>query len=104
VDVRDSWLELSLKSAGGDCARLRLMLGDGWQSKLDSSSVRAQLASVLVLDQKPRTRKILPVPAGFGEPVIQTHPETTHPETPSKDIHAGAGNGREVFGKFGSTS
>ena len=33
LDVRDSWLELKLKSAGGDSAQLRLMLGDGWQSK-----------------------------------------------------------------------
>ncbi len=99
LELRDSWIELKLKSAGGDSARLRLMLGDGWQSKFDCSSVRAQLASVLVLDQTPRIRKTTPVPAGFGEPGIQTHRET-----PSKDIHAGAGNGGEVFVKFGGTS
>lgn len=98
-DVRDSWLELKLKSAGGDSARLRLMLGDGWQSKFDSASIRAQLASVLVLDQTPQMRKTAPVPVGFGETVTQTHRET-----PAKDTHAGSGSGGEVFVKFGSTS
>ena len=99
LDLQDGWLELKLKSAGGDSARLRLMLGDGWQSKFDSSSIQARLACVLILDQKPRTRKTTPVPVGFGETFIQTHQET-----PSKGAHAGAGNGGEVFVKFGSTS
>ena len=48
LDLQDGWLELKLKSAGGDSARLRLMLGDGWQSKFDSSSIQARLACVLI--------------------------------------------------------
>jgi hypothetical protein len=98
-DLQDGWLELRLKSAGGDSARLRLMLGNGWQSKFDSSSIRAQLACVLVLDQKQRTRKTTPVPVGFGETFSQKEQDT-----PSKRTHAGAGTGGELFVKFGSTS
>lgn len=99
LDLQDGWLELKLTSAGGDSARLRLMLGAGWQSKFDSSSIRAKLACVLILDQKPRTRKTMPVPVGFGETFIQTHHET-----PSKGTHAGDGNSGVVFGTYGSTS
>lgn len=97
-ELQDGWLELKLQSAGGDSARLRLMLGDGWQSKFDSSSIRAQLACVLVLDQTPRTRKTMPVPGGFGEAVIQTRHET-----PAKNSHAGAGSAGEVLVNFSGT-
>ena len=74
VDLQDGWLELKLKSAGGDSARLRLMLGNGWQSKFDVSSIRARLACVLILDQKPQERHTATVPVGFGEPFsLQAH-------------------------------
>ena len=53
IDLKDDRLELSLRSGNGDSAKLRLMLGDGWQSKSDVSSIQAQLALVLVLDQQP---------------------------------------------------
>ena len=53
IDLKDDRLELKLKSGSGDSARLKLMLGPGWQSRFDGASVQAQLARVFVLDQQP---------------------------------------------------
>jgi TPR repeat protein len=52
VDAKDDRLELKLEGSGGS-ARLKLMLGAGWQSKLDSASVQAQLGRVFVFEQWP---------------------------------------------------
>lgn len=97
-DLQDGWLELKLKSAGGEYARVRLMLGAGWQSKFDSTSIQAQLACVFILDQKPRPKQRTVVPVGFGETVIPKEHGS-----PSKGTHVGAGMGGEVFGKLGRT-
>jgi hypothetical protein len=51
IELKDDRLELKLEGGSGGSARLKLMLGRGWQSKLDVSSVQAQLARVFVLDQ-----------------------------------------------------
>lgn len=53
IDLKDDRLELKLESGSGGSARLKLMLGAGWQSRLDSALVQAQLARVFVLDQRP---------------------------------------------------
>ena len=98
-DLQDGWLDLKLKSAGGDYAQLRLMLGDGWQSRFDASSNRAQLAYVLILDQPPLPKQRTTVPAGFEA----TFSQKEH-DAPSKASHPGAGSGGEVFVNFGRTS
>jgi hypothetical protein len=100
VDLQDGWLDLNLKSATGEYARLRVMLGDGWQSKLDSSSIRAQLARVLILDQNPlpkqRTTTAL---VGFGETFNQKEHHPPAKGTQQKPRPTGI-----VFGNLGSTS
>ena len=47
VEVKDDKLELKLESVRGDSARLKLMLGTGWQSKFDMTAVQAQLSRIL---------------------------------------------------------
>jgi len=51
IDLKDDRLELKLERGSGGSARLKLMLGRGWQSRLDNASVQAQLARVFVLEQ-----------------------------------------------------
>ncbi len=51
IEMKDDRLEIKLDGGGGS-ARLKLMLGAGWQSKLDAASVQAQLARVFVLEQQ----------------------------------------------------
>ena len=61
VDLKDDRFELRLESARNEPARLKLMLGPGWQSKIDVASVQAELARVLVFaggaqpEQRPQT-------------------------------------------------
>src|SRR5271170_7899563 len=52
VEVKDDRLELKLESGSGDSARLKLMLGAGWQSRVDAAAVLAQLANIFVIDQQ----------------------------------------------------
>ena len=98
IDLKDDWLEINLESARGDSARLRLMLGAGWQSKFDSSSIQAQMARVFVFDQQPQPKQRTTVPAGFGETLSQTQPPA-----PSNGTRVRAGVGGEAFGKLGDT-
>ena len=51
VEVKDDRLELKLQSGSGDSAKLKVMLGAGWQSKLDVQAVQSLLARILVLEQ-----------------------------------------------------
>jgi hypothetical protein len=51
VDLKDDRLELKLESATYDSAKLKFILGTGWQSRLDVASVRAQLSRVLVFNE-----------------------------------------------------
>jgi len=68
IDLKDDRLELKLKSGSGDSAKLKLMLGAGWQSKFDSSSVQAQLARVFVFDQQPQPTQGTTVAGGSIAP------------------------------------
>jgi hypothetical protein len=52
IDLKDDRLELKLDTDSGDSARLKLMLGAGWQSKFDAASVQTQLARIFVLAQQ----------------------------------------------------
>jgi hypothetical protein len=52
IELKDDRLELKLQSGRGDSARLKLMLGAGWQSKFDLTSIQAQLARVFVFEQQ----------------------------------------------------
>jgi len=54
IDLKDDRLELKLQSGNGGSAKLKLMLGEGWQSKVDLSAIQAQLARVFVLDETQR--------------------------------------------------
>ena len=98
VGLKDDCLELQLESAKGDSARLKLMLGAGWQSKFDSSSIQAQLARVFVFDRQPQPKQRTAVAAGFGDTFSQMVQVT-----PSKHVRAVAGTGGEVFGELGGT-
>ena len=51
VEIKDDRLELKLQSGSGDSARLKLMLGAGWQSKFDLQSIKSQLSQIFVLDE-----------------------------------------------------
>jgi hypothetical protein len=100
IELQDGWLDLLLKSVRGGNARLRFMLGQGWQSKLDSSSIQAQLARVLILDQTPLPEKQRPatLPVGFEVTFIKKHDspsKATQPETKPAAI---------ILGTFGSAS
>jgi len=57
VEVKDDRLELKLQSGSGDSARLKLMLGAGWQSKFDLPSVQSQLSSIFVFDKPPQPKQ-----------------------------------------------
>jgi hypothetical protein len=57
VDLKDDRLELQLETDKGDAAKLKLMLGAGWQSKLDAPSVRRQLAGIFLSGQEPEPRE-----------------------------------------------
>src|SRR5271156_4553363 len=50
VEVKDDRLELKLESGSGDSARLKLMLGADWQSRVDAAAVLAQLANIFAID------------------------------------------------------
>lgn len=50
IDLKDDRVEFKLESGSGDSARLKLMLGTGWQSKLDAAAVQTQMARVFALD------------------------------------------------------
>jgi hypothetical protein len=70
IDLKDDRLELKLDSGSGGSARLKLMLGAGWQSKFDGASVQAQLARVFVLDQRPEPTQ--------GTTIASTNPSSSN--------------------------
>jgi hypothetical protein len=57
IDLKDDRLELKLETTNGDSAKLELMLGAGWQLKIDVAFVQEQLAQVLVPDVRPERRQ-----------------------------------------------
>lgn len=54
IDFKDDRLELKLQSLNGRSAKLKLMLGAGWQSKFDVAAVQIQLARIFVLAEQPQ--------------------------------------------------
>jgi hypothetical protein len=54
AEFKDDRLELKLDNPSGDSARLKLMLGPGWQKKLDLAAVQAALARIFVFGQQPQ--------------------------------------------------
>jgi hypothetical protein len=80
IEVKGDRLELKLQSGSGDSARLKLMLGAGWQSKFDLQSIKSQLSQIFVLDepQQPKqqvagaTTAPTATPPAFGETASDT--------------------------------
>lgn len=53
IDLKDDWLELKLEGGSGNSAKLRLLLGQGWQSHSSINAVMTQLARVFDLPKAP---------------------------------------------------
>jgi hypothetical protein len=62
VEIKNDRLELKLQSGSGESAKLKLMLGAGWQSKFDLGSVQSQLFSIFVFDEPPQPKQQVAVP------------------------------------------
>jgi hypothetical protein len=101
IELQDGWLDLNLKSVSGGNARLRFMLGHGWQSRLDSASIQAQLARVLILDQNPLPEKQRQTALPVGVEV--TFVQKKH-DSPSKGSRQETKPAAIILGTFGSTS
>jgi hypothetical protein len=76
VDLKDDRLELSLAGGVSDSAKLKLMLGSGWQSKFDVPSVREQIALVLSPGPEPK----LPQRTTSSRPQSPSGHEVQRPE------------------------
>jgi hypothetical protein len=68
LDLKDDRLELKLESDKGGSAKLKLMLGAGWQGRMDSTAVLQGLSHALVDSQQYRAQQ--PVATG-GTPADQ---------------------------------
>jgi hypothetical protein len=95
VQVKDDRLELNLQSASSDSAKLKLMLGAGWQSKLDLQAVQSQLSRIFVFDQPQQPKQqvasattvstITPPVAGTTSATNTPAPGTQNPTANSPD-------------------
>jgi hypothetical protein len=82
--LKDDHLELKLESQSGEPATVKLMLGSGWQAKLDPANVRSELSQIFVLNEPPQTTSS-----------VTNRPVTSAPlnENPKASPQSGSGNG-----------
>lgn len=57
VSLKDDRIELKLKKVNGDSANLKVLLGKGWQSRLDADTVQIKLGRFLTLNPQPGQAK-----------------------------------------------
>ena len=74
IDLKDDRLELKLESGSGGSARLKLMLGAGWQSKVDAAAGVQALSQVLVDQQQDEHAQQHSQPGGANVPATSAPP------------------------------
>jgi hypothetical protein len=107
IEIKDDRLELKLQSGSGDSARLKLMLGAGWQSKFDLQSVQSQLSRIFVLDQvhQPQQQTVNTTPVSNATPsaFLSTTSATQYqhdPNAPKREGRISDGDLRTVMAEF----
>ncbi len=89
IHVKDSRIEIKLKQLSGGSAEVKLMMGKGWQSKYDATSVQARLARVFSFEQSGQQQMEAGQPPPQAEPV-ETATQAFTPAAPAAAVEAPA--------------